>query len=55
MDQALQQLLKAGHAFGFEDVRRLVAPPSEAPEGSVTERFDPPKRNDEPPSQKPLL
>ena len=55
VDQALQQLLKAGHAFGFEDVRRLVAPPSEAPEGSVTERFDPPKRNDEPPSQKPLL
>ena len=55
VDQALQQLLKAGHAFGFEDVRRLVAPPSEAPEGSVTERFDPPKRNDEPPSQKPLF
>ena len=55
VDQALQQLLKAGPAFGFEDVRRLVAPPSKAPEGSVTERFDPPKRNAEPPSQKPFF
>ena len=55
VDQALQQLLEAGHPFDFEDVKRLVAPSSKAPEGSVTERFDPPKRNDEPPLQKPLL
>ena len=55
VDQALQQLLEAGHPFDFEDVKRLVDPPSKAPEGSVTERFDPPNRNNDPPFQKPLL
>ena len=55
VDQALQQLLKAGHPFDFEDVKRLADPPSEAPEGPPTKGFDPPEQNDDAPSQKPLL
>ena len=37
------------------NVNTYVDPPSKAPEGSVTERFDPPNRNNDPPFQKPLL
>ena len=55
VDQALQQLLKAGDPFGFEDVKRLVVSPSESPEGSATEDFDPLNLNDEPPVTKPLF
>ena len=50
VDQALQRLLKAGHPFDFEDVRGLLDPPPEAPEG-----LDPPERKDHPPRQAPLL
>ena len=35
VDQALQQLLKAGSPFDFEAVKQRVAPPPEAPEGSA--------------------
>ena len=55
VDQALQQLLKAGDPFGFEAVKRLVVPPSESPEGSATEDFDPLNLDDEPPMTKPLF
>jgi hypothetical protein len=55
VDQALQRLLKAGAPFDFEAVKQLVAPPPEAPEGSAEEGLGPPDRNDESPSQKPLL
>ena len=55
VDQALQRLLKAGSPFVFEDVKQRVAPSPEAPEGSAEEGLEPPDRNDESPSQKPLL
>ena len=55
VDLALQELLKAGGPFGFEDVKRLVVPPSESPEGSAAEDTHPPDLNDEPPMMKPLF
>ena len=55
VDQVLQQLLKDGHPFDFNDVKRVVSPTSGAPEDSPTEGSDPPDQNDEPPRQEPLL
>lgn len=50
-DQALQELLKAGHPFDSEDVKRLVDPPSEASEGSPPKGPAPQDKKKNPPRQ----